>query len=281
MLIADPKRFYKLSGGYDGFLDELRFIAANERSITPATKQKLRNSPALVATKMVPKQTSSKGKPEDGEDELYEAVHDLMVASNAVINDDQLAASVFASHVFCAPQEDMLESFYGSLGSPRLSALVKEEFRTGIEVKDGPALAHAERMRALIIERLPLFLNDMRSTSRSLALSWDWLQKPDNLLISSVQKIVRVITFTQGTFRKVEQQDVSASARHLTPTSFLAKPGPLSLSLSQSAQLDMYEVAGGLCRLILKIPRVQDSLLLLTLLTTDLRSLRRRGYNSQ
>ncbi|KAH7101868.1 hypothetical protein BKA62DRAFT_829923 [Auriculariales sp. MPI-PUGE-AT-0066] len=279
MLIADPKRFYKLAGGYDGFLDELRFIAANERSITPSTRAKLKSSPAFVATKMIPKKIAEKAKPEDGEDDLYEAVHDLIVASNAVINDDQLAASLFASEVFCAPQEDMLEGFYAQFGSPRLSGLIKEEYRVDIEVKDTAASGQAEQIRALIVERLPLFLNDMRATSRSLELSWDWLQKPGNFYVSMVRKIIRVITFQQGIARKVESQDVSASARHATPTSFMSRPGPLALSLSQSASLDMYDVASGLCRLILKVPRSQDSLLLLTLLTTDLRSLRRRGYN--
>ncbi|KAH7101322.1 hypothetical protein BKA62DRAFT_743455 [Auriculariales sp. MPI-PUGE-AT-0066] len=231
MLIADPKRFYKLAA---------QIIAANERSITPSTRAKLKSSPAFVATKMIPKKIAEKANPR-----------------TAKTTFTRLGRISFASEVFCAPQEDMLEGFYAQFGSPRLSGLIKEEYRVDIEVKDTAASGQAEQIRALIVERLPLFLNDMRATSRSLELSWDGYRS---------RQLLRVY----GIARKVESQDVSASARHATPTSFI-----------QSASLDMYDVASGLCRLILKVPRSQDSLLLLTLLTTDLRSLRRRGYNSE
>ncbi|EJD52006.1 hypothetical protein AURDEDRAFT_181569 [Auricularia subglabra TFB-10046 SS5] len=281
ILIADPKRFYKLSGGYERFLDELRFIAANERGITPATRRALQRAPALVGTKRILRQASTKAKPnaDEIEDELdYERVHDLLLPSEIVIADDQLASAVFGSTFFSAPQEDMLEAFYASLGSPYLSSLVKEEYKeTGLEVKTEREVAEAERMRKVILERLPLFLHDMRSTSRSLVLSWEWISKAGNFQIRVYPRIARHMTFQRGSAHKVESQEVSACAKHL-PGSTL-RSGPLMLSLSGSMQIDMYEVAGALCRLILKSPRTQDSLLLLTLLTTDLRSLRRRGYN--
>jgi len=251
------------------------------QSITPVTMQQLSASPALVAIKLHSKHVIPKDQPDDDKDDLYEESYDLVIASNAIINDDPLAASVFAGHIFCAPQEDILESFYAALGSPRLSTLVKVEYRTGDEVKTVDAAAQAKKMRNLLLERLPLFVHDMRSTSRSLAYTSEYLQKPENIQISIVQKISRVITFTQRNVPKVEEQDISASAKRKPSTDPTIKRGPIALSLIHTTHVDMYEVASGLCRLILKQPRAQDSLLLLTLLTTSLRSLGRRGYNSQ
>ncbi|KZW00398.1 hypothetical protein EXIGLDRAFT_639482 [Exidia glandulosa HHB12029] len=283
MLIADPKRFYKLAGGYEWFLDELRYIAANERNITAATRRALQRSPALLGTKRVPKvatstKSTSRGT-EDNEDEVdYELLHDLLPANEICITDDQLSSAVFSASFFSAPQEDLLERFYASLGSPLLSNLVKEEYKEmGAELKTDRAALQTETMRKLILERLPLFLHDMRSTNRTLVLTLEWLNKPDNLQVRIYPRIVRLMTFQKGTVRKSENHEVSASAKHISSSAL--RTGPLVLSLSEATPLDMYEAAGSLCRLILKSPRTQDSLLLLTLLTTDLRSLRRRGYN--
>lgn len=38
-------------------------------------------------------------------------------------------------------------------------------------------------------------------------------------------------------------------------------------------------VAIGLCKVLFDVPRVNDALLFMTILSTDLRALRRRGYN--
>lgn len=70
----------------------------------------------------------------------------------------------------------------------------------------------------------------------------------------------------------------------------------LMLYLATTTQVDMYEyvvhdpgiwgsvnwrsrVANSLCRVLFKQPKVNDSLLFMTILSTDLRSLRRRGFN--
>lgn len=70
----------------------------------------------------------------------------------------------------------------------------------------------------------------------------------------------------------------------------------LILYLATNTQVDMYEyvasdpaicrgidwrsrVANTLCRVLFTQPKVNDSLLFMTILSTDLRSLRRRGFN--
>lgn len=55
--------------------------------------------------------------------------------------------------------------------------------------------------------------------------------------------------------------------------------GAIQLWLAGNSQVDMYEVATSLCRLLFNTYKVNDALLFMTILSTDLRALRRRGYN--
>jgi hypothetical protein len=43
----------------------------------------------------------------------------------------------------------------------------------------------------------------------------------------------------------------------------------------------VFRVATSLCRLLFESPKVNDALLFMTILSTDLRSLKRRGYNGK
>jgi hypothetical protein len=55
--------------------------------------------------------------------------------------------------------------------------------------------------------------------------------------------------------------------------------GAIELWLASGVQVDMYEVATSLCRLLFDTYRVNDALLFMMILSTDLRALQRRGYN--
>lgn len=57
--------------------------------------------------------------------------------------------------------------------------------------------------------------------------------------------------------------------------------GAVQLWLAANAQVDMYEVATSLCHLLFDTYRVSDALLFTTILSMDLRALRRRGYNGK
>lgn len=43
--------------------------------------------------------------------------------------------------------------------------------------------------------------------------------------------------------------------------------------------MGLFRVAISLCRLIFEAPKVNDALLFMTILSTDLKALKRRGYN--
>ena len=66
--------------------------------------------------------------------------------------------------------------FYASLGSYRLSALVKEEYSPIGEVKNE---ALASDIRKLVLERLPLFLHERTQTR--ILLTPEWLSNPSSV----------------------------------------------------------------------------------------------------
>ena len=66
-----------------------------------------------------------------------------------------------------------IRRFYASLGSYRLSALVKEEYSPIGAVKNE---ALASDIRKLVLERLPLFLHERTQTR--ILLTPEWLSKP-------------------------------------------------------------------------------------------------------
>lgn len=46
-------------------------------------------------------------------------------------------------------------------------------------------------------------------------------------------------------------------------------------------EINVHRVSTSLCRLLFDSPKVNDALLFMTILSTDLRALKRRGYNGQ
>jgi hypothetical protein len=72
----------------------------------------------------------------------------------------------------------LLLELYPFLGSPRLSSLVKEHYRTSGEApysKIGAEVGH------LIVERLPLFLHERPQSG--IKVSLNWLDKEKNFII--------------------------------------------------------------------------------------------------
>jgi hypothetical protein len=96
-----------------------------------------------------------------------------------------------------------------------------------------------------------------------------------------------------------KDQDASAAAKRIGGGyGFGLGQGRIELWVAGNTQVDMYEcvifllchlarislnlvrrVATSLCRLLFETPKNNDALLFMTILSTDLRSLRRRGYN--
>lgn len=134
--------------------------------------------------------------------------------------------SVFRALLICP--YPLLE-LYLSLGSPRLSTLVKENYETSREEpfsKIGPETRH------LILERLPLFLHE-HSQSRT-KISFNWLNEEKNFIVKVFGKLQVTKSLHHGDIRHSEKHEASAVAKR-------EGNGPIQLWLAGNTQLDMYE----------------------------------------
>ncbi|KAJ8522756.1 hypothetical protein ONZ45_g741 [Pleurotus djamor] len=214
MLLNDPQKFYKLSGGPQHFLIELRNIAINSRLLSSATFMRMKKSPILLGVRRRRKET-----------------------------------------------------FYAELGSRRLSSLIKQNYRTTQEVRSSDRSA---QMHDLVLERLPLFLHGQTHARMKIPLMW--LSKPGNFVVKTFGKINVETRLTFGSHDSRKTQEASAVATR-------EGKGAVQLWTAFNTQIDMYEVATSLGRLLFEGAKASDILLFMTILSTDLRSLKRRGYN--
>ena len=128
----------------------------------------------------------------------------------------------------------------------------------------------AHEVRSLILERLPLFLHE--HTHAATRVPFSWLNNEKNFIVRTFGKVTVKRSLNFSGAKSSKSIETSAIARR-------EGKGAIQLWLAGNAQVDMYEVATSLCRLLFDTYRVNDALLFMTILSTDLRALRRRGYN--
>jgi len=182
----------------------------------------------------------------DYDDEEWELQYDLKRPDSIIVADDTNALQLFGNSLFCAPQEDILEGiypcffwkvcplrlfvdFYVSLGSRRLSSIVKEEYKTSAEILHSKS---AEDMRALILERLPLFLHEYNHAKTKV--SFNWLNTDGNFVVKTFGKLTVTKNLMYSDLRLTKSQDASAVAKRF---GF----GPIQLWIAENIQPDMYE----------------------------------------
>ncbi|KAJ7072465.1 hypothetical protein C8F01DRAFT_1104075 [Mycena amicta] len=248
MLLADPHHFYNLADG-------------PTKSISSSTLTKMKKAPVLLGS-------LRKGAVADVEyDDNPIEQYDLKRADQIVVADDNNALQSFGELLFTAPQEDILEAFYLLLGSRKLSSLVKEEYKTSAQLNDSRL---PTEIRTLILERLPLFLHE--HTHARTRVSFNWLNNEQHFIVTSYGKLAVTKTLDFNGVRKSKTQEASAVAKRVGS-------GPILLWIAGNSQVDMYEVATSLNRLLFDSPKTNDALLFMTILSTDLKALKRRGYN--
>lgn len=127
----EPMRLWTTVQSSEKYLDVLRSLASDLATLKRDKDlyRKLKQEPWLMAFKDIP---SSKEKGSE-DDDYGESVRSAQLASpaNIVISDDFYSFRLFREHLLCAPEDEMLESFYLSLGSPTISSLVQEDARIG------------------------------------------------------------------------------------------------------------------------------------------------------
>lgn len=265
ILLEDPRRFYEMAQGKDNFLTELRNIAINRRLLSGTTVARLKRSSAFLGVRRVRRAKKLSEDVDEEEDWSYE--YDLLPAEKIVIADDTNGYQLFGDATFSCPQEDLLEDFYQEFGSRRLSSLIKDDYKTTTEIKNSKK---AQEIRSLILERLPLFLHEHTHTQTRVPYSW--LNQDKNFVVRTFGKLTVVKSLKHDQLLVMKNQDASAVA-------FRDGRGPIQLWLAGNDSVDMFEVSTSLCRLLFEHPRASDALLFMTILSTDLKSLKRRGYN--
>ncbi|KAK7035286.1 hypothetical protein VNI00_012053 [Paramarasmius palmivorus] len=263
MLLADPRNFYELAGGSENFLIELKAIAANNRLLSSGTIMRMKRAPVLLAYQR--KQLAGKGALEDEERELHPV--GLKRADQVIVADDTNSFQLFGDALCIAPQDTLLEDFYILLGSRRLSLLVTEDAkRSEPEIKNSK---QATEIRHLILERLPLFLHE--HTHAKTRHPFSWLKIAGNFVVKAYGKVSMTKSLHFNDLRLTKTHDASAVAQ--------VRSGCLEIWIAGHTQPDMYEVAMSFNRFFFHSPTANDTLLFMTLLSSDLRSLKRRGYN--
>lgn len=87
---------------------ELRKVAINAQALSSSTIVKLKRAPILIGFRRVQKQESE--APVGGSEEDLYLEHSLLASSGVAIVDDTIILQHFGEAIFCAPQEDTLES---------------------------------------------------------------------------------------------------------------------------------------------------------------------------
>ena len=269
----------------NSYLAELRKIAINFWWLSDTTSARLKKAEILVGSRRVRRQKSDKSTDRaEGDDGDRELEYDLLAPNEVAVVDDAIAFQQFGGDIFCGPQEDVLESeygsafpqhrtltlgtlgFYKSLGCKRLSNLVREEYQG---TKEAPGNKTAQEVRSRILRRLPLFLHGHTHVATRVTLTW--LNNKGNFIVRTFEKITvtRSINFTG--VKSSKSIEASAIARR-------EGEGAIQLWLTDNAQVDMFEIATSLCRLLFYTHKANDALLFMTILSTDIQTLRRRGY---
>ena len=259
MLVNDTATVWKQCA------DELRYqkvllqLARNFDDIKKdrALFQKLRQSRFLLAYKYV-----LLGNKQDEADEANLIIHtSLQRASDVVIVDDIIAFNLFRTDVYTSPESALIEEMYAELGAPRLSSVVLERATTS-----GRSISNetTEKLKADLIERLTVFMSDPSIRSKR---DIKWLQS--NLKVTQVDQV--------GIQRELRFGAIHVSKQ--TKTTAIIAPQGHTQVLTITKDPDNYDIAVAVCKFLLTASKPGDYLLLDSLLTKSLKTLKARGYN--
>ncbi|KAI7277986.1 hypothetical protein KC345_g6242 [Hortaea werneckii] len=263
MVIRQPARLLQTLG-HEKYLQLLRKIAESTEMLKrdKLLWREMKAAPCLLGVKEVAKVLpGDEEKRDPEEEEMFIKEYSLATASSMVIVDDFGTYRLFQSSLLTAPQEETLEQLYSGLETPWLSKLVEDDQRMGALQRDQTS---AQRLQKLIVERCRLFLHD--HTADVIRHDAKWLEQ--NLTVKTTE-------FLQITRRlkgyRMQFTDKRTAALH--------RESKRDAVLYVTARYDLYEVSRAIMSLLLRRPRQQDYLALETILESDLRRLKTKGYN--
>ncbi|KAJ1557813.1 hypothetical protein HK405_015115, partial [Cladochytrium tenue] len=260
-LVRDPRAFLDQLG-FAGYLQVLRTVAANFPSLarTPVARE-MRDAPFLVGLRTEDaEQQRADAATADGEKIRYE----LAAAREISLIDDTVLNQLFSP--LGAPMESLLEDMYAELGSQWLSRQVTELTTARGQARRSE---RAARLQQLIHERALLLLYDGQQVRGNKDVVRGAEQTLKSLEVVEVPEIL-----IQRTFRGVTKSQPTTSCIKMDKGS---RKYYLFIT-AQDGEVDYFDVAQALGKVIFVKARLNDSLLLSTLLSTTLTNLKRKGF---
>mmetsp|Transcript_42713 Transcript_42713/g.166879 ORF Transcript_42713/g.166879 Transcript_42713/m.166879 type:complete len:1741 (-) Transcript_42713:2922-8144(-) len=237
-VISDPELVLDKVGNEATYIALLKEIAVNFDSVPQALRSSMLKKSFLLG---FVKENSSK----------------FCRAAECSLVDDTILLQLFEP--VHAPLDSTLESFYEKLGSKWLSKEVTREYQV-IGEGGETTLTHAVRER--ILERAPLLLTDSSGKeSRTLRAGAAKLLTEERLRVKQVSSITCLLRF-RG---RLKTQPVTCCSK-----------GALSLLILKD--FDMFDVSHVLGANLFERNRLEDSLLITTILETSISALKSRGF---
>ncbi|KAF8427555.1 hypothetical protein EV426DRAFT_545323 [Tirmania nivea] len=259
LLVREPGRLLDAFQGYQKYLAVLRTIAENFQTLRKDKEfvKLMKRSRFLLGSMDLPVQENGKS----AEDVQTIKEYQLAAAFEIVISDDFVAYNLFKDKVLVAPQEDILEEFYVSLGSSTFSSIITEDYTIGARIE---ANGQAQQLQKLIVERIQLFLH----SEDQIRHDAKWIQK--NVKVEMVQRIRlrRSLRISNGQqLSKVQEVTAAITEQNGFKVLFV------------TPKYQLFDVSQLLVTMVLYKPKMHSSLLLESLLSTALEVLKLRGYN--
>ncbi|KAJ6438394.1 cytokinesis protein sepA [Purpureocillium lavendulum] len=266
MVCTEPARLLSVLQSPEKYMDLLKSLAevASTLQRDKDLWRRMKTSPCLLAYKELA--SPSKGDLIDlEEDDAPIKQYQLASASQVVVLDDIISYRLFKEHLICAPEEDVLETFYLQLGAQKLSSLVQEDIRIGHQM---PNHKDAESLRKHVLERSKIFLYEYANYRRD-AIKHDtkWLEK--HLRVAMVRSVALRRSLKEHRQSHTEKRSAAGAYDQ----------GVWTLYVSSESRPDMYQIGQAVCQMLLSRPNQQAYLFFEPFLTLDLYGLRARGYN--
>ncbi|KAJ8583082.1 hypothetical protein M405DRAFT_846050 [Rhizopogon salebrosus TDB-379] len=172
VITKDPRGpVVKTNAGGEGpekYLNDLRMVAVEYEGFSKENKEIVSDAPIFVGYHISGSPDSNQSAT-SGKDEFQ-----LVKASEVLIADDLENRRIFGELVWLAPQDELLEKLYESVGAGHLSNHIKYTVKPISPIRKNH-WTRPEEVREAIVEKLPIFLHafdKQRLKNPSLHLSW-------------------------------------------------------------------------------------------------------------
>ncbi|KAG0309556.1 hypothetical protein BGZ98_001297 [Dissophora globulifera] len=277
LVVRSPQDFLNRNGGVENYKSILRQIASHMHIIrtNKALVNEMIRAQFLLGEKRINQDleedssTSSQNKDTKGAEagegdssNMGQVVvqYKLARASEIYLIDDTVLQQIFTP--LSAPMESLLETLYESLGSTWISKQVNEISRPQGAIA---VTRRSETLQELIIERAPLLLSD--HPSNRLNFDLDWLTT--KLKVRQVPDI------------QLRREFIPTKETHTEPTTACIVQDQSKgyyLLVTAKGDMDYFDIADALAKLLLKKKKLNDSIWWSNLLFTSLLNLKRKGF---